>query len=445
MEEKIIKINNQRFFVTNDFSIEIEKTNLPNSIGFSSHLNILWKIEILEYNKISKELKVKVLNYKSNDEQKFLLQKKKNEINKIIFEKLDWKQLEPLLYTYREIDLQDLIYNNNKIIAVENKINKVNENEFIKSSNSITRNNERAIKHTVNKIEDKKEIIKHTYNLRITDFKIQYACATFKKFLSEIYEEIEFEIKNDYLEPNFDFIKFHFPKLFKSKIITVKIFIELLNNKIITKKAKCINQEIESIDKEFIDVVKYQRTIELIKNPKIDKPDKTLYTSEDIFTEFEDEKLGNIFNQNEREILGIILDKTNVRNRKQLEYLSGKLQSDKEIIRFTLKSKKNNFGFLFYIDIGATKHHFVWELLNSHATYIWSFEKKGQNLSNLFHHINNTINIIKTIGRDEYKQEYKNRLIDQDIDFDLIRHDKANSDFIDHFPNWRKRLDEKII
>ena len=321
----------------------------------------------------------------------------------------------------------------------------------IKITKSVTENNQSQLKQTYfeNKNifvkEPKKLILTDKFKLHFTDIKICFGCATFEKFVKELNSKIEFSIKNDYFEPNFDLIKFHFPKLLKppSKTINIEIYIETIDGKIINKIAK--SKEIEQIDNNFIDIIHYQRIMQLVKNPLIESPDKSLYTPDEIFKEFETSELGNVFKDNDKEILKILLEKLNVRNQKQLNYLSGKLQSDKDIIRFSLKSKKNSFGFLFYIDKGLTKHHFVWELINSHATYIWSIDKNNQNLNSLFSRIQNTINMIKTIGRDEYKQEYKNRQIDQDIDFDIIRHEHAKSDLIDHFPEWRKRLDEKIV
>jgi hypothetical protein len=448
-KERIIKISNQRFFVTNDYSLELNQTNLPNSIGFKDNLKIYWKIEITKFDKTSKELQARVTDYSSKEIECFLKQQKKYEIEKITFEKLEWKFLEPLLYMYQKSALENLIIDNKLISNYE-----IEEIPDIKKLKPINNDFPKNIYENINEKYDLKQeikyipqskIIKEFIELCFTDITINFGCLTFKKLIYELNEEIEFSIKNEYFEPNFDYIKYHFPKLLKTEIITLNIEIEIQDRKIISKKANSQGNVIEKINKEFIDNIKYQRTIELIKNPKIEQPDKTLYTSDDIFNEFGNNEFGNVFRQSENEILNIILNRTNVRNKKQLEYLSGKLQSESEIIRFTLKSKKNNFGFLFYVDKGETKHHFIWELLNSHATYIWSIEKNEKNLNKLFQQINNTINMIKTIGRDEYKSEYKNRIIDQDIDFDLIRHEKADSDFIDHFPNWRKRLDEKII
>ncbi len=283
--------------------------------------------------------------------------------------------------------------------------------------------------------------IKKKLQIPFDKIKIDFACATFEHYIKGYGKNVKFSIKNNYLHSNFDYVKYHFQKLLKKKILTVTIELEIFNDKIIFQIAK--SNEIEKIDKNFIDIVKYQRTIELTKQKSEENSDNSILTPDEIFSEFENNDTGNIFNQSDKEILNFILKAKNVRNEKQLEYLSKDLQSENEIIRFSLKSDKSNFGFLFYTEQGEIKHHFIWELLNSNATYIWSIQKNEITLSELFKRINSTINTIKTIGRKKYKKEYKNGQIDKDFDFYPITHSKANTD--ESFPTWQKRLSEKLV
>ena len=67
-----------------------------------------------------------------------------------------------------------------------------------------------------------------------------------------------------------------------------------------------------------------------------------------------------------------LIESESPRNVKQLVYLSGKKHERTQKIRFTLNPL---FGFIFFIS-GKNKNHICWELLNSHATYIWSFNKE---------------------------------------------------------------------
>ena len=74
------------------------------------------------------------------------------------------------------------------------------------------------------------------------------------------------------------------------------------------------------------------------------------------------------------EIIDTLLqEKTNLKNQKQLMYLSGAIQSGTDKIRFTLEPK---FGFLFTFNKDGV-NHYCWELLQSHASYIWTINNGG--------------------------------------------------------------------
>ena len=85
-------------------------------------------------------------------------------------------------------------------------------------------------------------------------------------------------------------------------------------------------------------------------------------------------------------------------------------------------------------------HHFIWELLDSHATYIWSmphtpFREASQN-------IENEISSINQIGRSQYKAHFQNR---PDLFFNTVIHKKANSSYEDYFPRWRHIVESLLV
>jgi hypothetical protein len=150
---------------------------------------------------------------------------------------------------------------------------------------------------------------------------------------------------------------------------------------------------------------------------------------------------GNVFRQTEQDIIKQLLADHRIRNRQQLVYLSGAQQSAKDKIRFTLNP---HFGFLFLIQ-GETCRHFVWELLNSHATYIWSIANGDMDTAKQYRRIEMIINTIRANGREAYRNAYRVKQMDQDILFNSIEHAHAGSDLIDGFPKWKHRLQELIV
>jgi hypothetical protein len=195
------------------------------------------------------------------------------------------------------------------------------------------------------------------------------------------------------------------------------------------------------ITPNIIESVKYDRTLALTRPPKTTNPDKSLYSTEDIFNLIDpDNKEGNVFNQSEPDIIKSLTQNDQVRNRKQLEYLSVTKQTTKSKIHYTLNPL---FGFLFLTE-GKERYHFVWELLQTHATYIWSIEKEEKEVVTLYPKIEEILNIIRLIGREEYKKTYSNRNMGFNFSFKAIEHQDISINLDDGFSKWKIRLDELL-
>ena len=116
--------------------------------------------------------------------------------------------------------------------------------------------------------------------------------------------------------------------------------------------------------------------------------------------------------------------------------MSGRKQNNLHRIRFTLKP---NFGFLFTIE-GKFKYHFCWELLNSHATYLWSIPYAVKNNIEI---VEQNINLINSMGRQNYKNELgnNNSFLPISVDFNLIRHSNNNNGFYE----WKNQLNSITV
>ena len=121
--------------------------------------------------------------------------------------------------------------------------------------------------------------------------------------------------------------------------------------------------------------------------------------------------------------------------------MAGGKQTERQKLRYTLHP---NFGFVFLIE-GEQCNHFVWELLNSHATYVWSIGKSHKDIELQYKRIEATIGTVRSAGRDEYKRAYRNNHQDDDLVFTVIEHDQVNSNLKDGFLKWKSRLNEMLI
>lgn len=106
-------------------------------------------------------------------------------------------------------------------------------------------------------------------------------------------------------------------------------------------------------------------------------------------------------------------------------------------LRFTLSPQ---FGFLFHVE-GEEMDHFIWELLNTHATYIWSMEKRGMALGKKFKLLEREINFIRDHGGKAFLNNEKS----SEFVFSKVNHEHSGSDLIDGFPKWKMRVNEKLV
>jgi hypothetical protein len=70
--------------------------------------------------------------------------------------------------------------------------------------------------------------------------------------------------------------------------------------------------------------------------------------------------------------------------------------------------------------------------------------KEGSEVSLQYKRIEQIINTVQTLGRQQYKQAYRNNHDDNDLVFRAIQHDKIGSNHVDGFPRWKSKLNEQL-
>jgi hypothetical protein len=425
----IIRLHEGKIYFNDHQFLPAEKTNLPyDAIAFNRILNVHWEIEQLEFDKTSHILKARVSNYFARDIEAFSGQNPRFTIEFIEFTQLpDIPSLKQCLrYSMTELPRLDQAISE----AYQDIGNPLlsNKQQGVKRSNILFRS------------APSQQTLHKEFSIYFKDAAFKLGYVVFEHPVQETGELVRFKIRNDFLLPEFDLIKSYFMKALGTRKFGVSARIEVENKKVVRTEAS--SKIISLINEDLIDSIRNIRTLGLTRPPFHAVPDKSLFTSNDIFDEFSsDEREGNIFNQSEEEILRFLLSTSKVRNRKQLEYLAGQKQVARSKLKFTLHP---SFGFLFTIE-GERMNHFVWELLNSHATYIWSAGKGEQEMALQYRRVEEAINQVRNSGREKYKQIYRNIPQDPDMIFHVIVHENVNSPFIDGFVMWRHRLNELIV
>ena len=398
----ILRVSESGLYFNADEKITWENTNFPPKSAFSirQSTEIYWQVSMISFDKANGILKVHVSSYNFGNNEEFLKQKSKFKLNRIDFQDLHWEKIKEIL-TYYEV-----------------KKFEENGSRFLSRDNKDTEDIEDAYN-----FEFKQAISKIT-------FKMGYAETT--KSIKGISNKVLVKIYNPEIIPEFEYIKFYFSKIFGSRQIKIK---GSIGNKNDRSSYRFSSPQISQIDENLINSIKRLEIKDKIKKPKVIAVDKSLFTPDEYFDGFEGE-IGNNVRKSDQDLLKEILELVGIRNKKQLAYISGHLQSKNERIHFTLTPQ---FGFLFYVE-GEEMHHFIWELLNSHATYLWS-KDKSHNRSTFLSLVSRKINYIRDQGRLQYINHEQN----EELVFSKINHKSAGSKLVDGFPMWRKRLNEKLM
>jgi hypothetical protein len=450
MERKrLIRITKNRIFLTPEMSLSLSQTSLiGKNLSFRTYQDIYFEIQVLGYDKNTNNISVEITDYEPKNISIFKEQTAKAQVSFIHFNPLKWQNVERYLSSYtKSVLLREKIVIEDGIPSTSHsEINsfsrtaKTNGEQFSESQNSI------LSEKSQNYIEPKPReplIEKITEDAKIyfkdVDFNLGFVAFSYKS--KKLNETFNLKIENHYLLTEFNAIKSYFPKVFGGKKQFSINIIFTITDKVVTDIVTT-SPEISSINEDILDSIKRQRVAKLTSTPLRNSVDKSLFTAEDIFDSFEDNlKDGNIFKQSEEDILNFIIETRDVRNAKHLQFLAGSKHSTKQKLRFTLKPL---FGFVFFIE-GETKNHFCWELLNSHATYLWSFDKIDTDTKFQFKRVEETINIIRDMGRETYKNDFRNNKVDSDLNFCTIEHSNINSALIDGFVEWQHRLKERLV
>ncbi|MBN4081735.1 DEAD/DEAH box helicase [bacterium AH-315-C07] len=261
----------------------------------------------------------------------------------------------------------------------------------------------------------------------IDQLDFRYGAIAFKYNATQMNTELEFEIENDEIRPEFDVLKPYFAKVLKSKSVEVEIYAEFQDGKLMSQIAT--SDDLEKINREIIESVKF-RFIEKSILGKYYSPD----TDENLLDlkQLQEEQNGKSFYDSEEELLNDLLKNKNVKHYRQLRYLASMHEGSTLKLRFVL----NPFSFVFLLT-GTEQYHIVLETLDTEeATYIWHIDKNKQMLPNKLRIIDKDLNLIRNKGRQMF-------LENQPESFSRLIHDY--SDEQKGFVVWKGILEERLV
>jgi superfamily II DNA or RNA helicase len=318
-------------------------------------------------------------------------------------------EVTPTIYDYRDIKIDYL----NKLFLKRNtyyrKIDKQatlfdEPTEEIVNSKNIT-TIEKEIKVPIEKLE------------------FRYGSVTFKYLIQETKAELEFEIENLAVRPEFEVLKPYFAKALKSKNIKVDIHAEFEKSKLVSQLAT--STDIEKINREVIEGVKFKFITKNFFGQK-------QITEENLLTATELQNGKQQLYSDGQQLLDDILKNKDFKHSQQLRFLANRHEGTHLKIRFVLSP----FSFVFLLS-GEQHFHIILETLDTEeATYLWHTDKNKQALINKVKEIDQQLDIIRNKGRQTFLETNPGN-------FSRILHDY--SDKKKGFIIWKDLLEEQIV
>jgi superfamily II DNA or RNA helicase len=322
-------------------------------------------------------------------------------------------EIAPIIYDYRDIKIDYL----NKLFLKRNtwyrKLEKQAslfdepDPDFLPSENTLS--------------------IEETITIAIDDLEFRYGTIAFRYQSAQLNQELEFEIENDQIRPEFDVLKPYFSKILKKKTVNVLIQAEFQEKTLISQLAT--SSDLEKINGEIIDIARFRFVSKFILGSSYNKFKGNLMDINQL--QSQEDKKSSLYESGEQ-LLGDLLKNKKVIHYRQLRYLAEKHESDILKLRFVL----NPFSFVFLLS-GQEQFHLVMETLDTReATYIWHIEKNKQELHSQLQVIDRQLNMIRNDGRQSFLES-------QPLNFSRVLHDY--SDEQKGFILWKDLLEERLV
>lgn len=415
----IIKLTNERIFFSPTESILYANTNLPKDhFRFKATVQIYWLVELIRVPGNKKMNKVQVKDYNIKTISSFNYQAEMREIPFLEFEELDRHAFLNLCDSHELPMLERLFSASPKLSS--NKSESIFGNEI----SSVTDQNNILMAQGYTE----------EFRMKFTDGTIVDGAILFEKRLEGINSILVFEIQNRFLIAPYDSIKEYLAKKLRRETVIITARIKLSERKRVVISAQ--SEEVAKIDESFIQRIKYKQIKSLLKIRE--SGDRSIYGIDELLLQ-SDELKGNLLQTNIENIIEVLTDNGEHRNARQLIYLAGKQDLD-EVVYLTVSPY---FGFVFYLR-NNNRRAYIWELLDSHATYIWSFEKEDRYRKREFDIVEQSINEIRQYGRNAYKNKYRSGEVTEECRFDTIQHalDGQSDDKL--FAGWLAAFNTKI-
>ncbi len=246
-------------------------------------------------------------------------------------------------------------------------------------------------------------------------------------------QPVAFQIPNPHVRAEFGYIRDYLTRKLGSK--TFDVSLSVLEYPGGRREVAATSQLINSIDQQLIETWRTRRAQQASKLTAISPDASPAPTLTEVAQQLREagEPASLI---SAAELQSILIDRAI--NRRQIQHLAQHKHDISTPVRFTFGQY---VGFVFLVG-GVQNHHFCWELLNSNATYLWSFPPEiayGDALTSL----ETALRLINKEGRIEYRKQHST-LSTNLLRFVRIDHTRQGLTEDEVFDRWNRELNSLL-
>ena len=416
-EFKIKFIGKNAYLNENKYINTEDMVDLPKPYQFFKS-KAYWKVKILNYLPMERKIHCEVISYNNGDTE--------FETNQIGYQ----NQLQNIdIITFRSIDTNGLL----KTSSAENQGTFLPEKSHrIYRSNPVDYLNNENDYHPSTKlkiIQPIKSRFNEYFNIEFEKIEIIDNGITFNYKTKYTNQKIEVTITNIFLKKEFDSVKNYFTRVLGTKKINVTLIFETTPNEI--KIIYANSKEIDKINSDFIDQVKFTLLKSIIKKINTEN-DNSILTMEESFKHLEENSVeASTFYSDSSEYLNDLLKIKKSKHYDNLRFLSSKHLSGIMKLRFIYKP----LSFIFIIG-GGSNYYLIWETHSSkEATYIWPTIKEENEARKALKEITNVILKMTLQGKTDY-------IKNSEENFYRVFHDYKEG--IEGFKKWKNEFEQII-
>lgn len=274
---------------------------------------------------------------------------------------------------------------------------------------------------------EKNYVLEQQVKISLEKIEFRYGVFAFRYEVKEMNKDLEFEIENNEIRPEFEVLKPYFSKVLNLKQININLFAEFVNEILVSQMA--YSSDLDRFNRNLIESVKFKFVTKTYFGKSPQSLQKNLLDLNQLQTD--ENNHSPLFNS-EEEFLENVLQNKNLRHYRNIRYLANNHVSNILKLRFIISP----FSFVFLLQ-GNEQFHIVMETLDTEeATYIWHIDRNLTLLRNKLKEIDLCINVIRNQGRQAFLES-------QPQNFTRIMHDYTEER--KGFVLWKDMLEETLI